>query len=104
MRLLWTFVKVVIALCLVVPIAIIALSVSLGILGALVGIAVMALRLAFFGLIAYGAFRLAAALFGWRRAPSMPTGSPIIRDLPRPDPYLEAAKRELDQELGETSR
>ena|SRR5690349_11656052 len=104
MRLLWAFVKLVIVLCLVVPIAIIALSISMGILGALVGIAIMALRLAVFGLLAYGAFRLAASLFGWRRAPSMPTGAPIIRDLPRPDPYLEAAKRELDQELGEQSR
>ncbi|HEX7937909.1 MAG TPA: hypothetical protein VF483_02890 [Gemmatimonadaceae bacterium] len=104
MRLLWAFVKLVIVLCLVVPIAIIALSISMGILGALVGLAIMALRLAVFGLLAYGAFRLVASLFGWRRAPSMPTGTPIVRDLPRPDPYLEAAKRELDQELGETSR
>ena len=104
MRLLWTFVKVVLTLCLVVPVAIIALSVSLGILGALVSIAVMVLRLAFFGLIVWGAFRLVAALFGWRRTPSVETGTPVIRNLPRPDPYLEAAKRELDQELGETSR
>jgi len=93
MRLLWTFVKVVLTLCLVVPVAIIALSVSLGILGALVSIAVMVLRLAFFGLIVW-----------WRRTPSVETGTPVIRNLPRLDPYLEAAKRELDQELGETSR
>ena len=86
------------ALALVVPVAIIALSVAMGLLGALVGLAVLTLRFAIFGLIAWGVFRLAAALLGWKRAEPAP-----VRELPRPDPYFEAAKRELDQELGEVS-
>lgn len=100
MRLLWTFVKVVLALALSGAIAIMVLPMVLGMIGALVGLAALTLRLAFVGLIAWALFRLAVALFGGRKS-----AEPMqVRDLPRPDPYYEAAKRELDQELGEVSR
>ena len=100
MRLLWTFVKVVLALALAVPIAIIVLSTALGVLGALVGLAFLALRLAVVGLVAWGLFRLGVALFGGsKRTEPMP-----IRELSRPDPYYEAAKRELDEHMGDVSR
>ena len=98
MRVLWTIVKVVLALALAIPVAIIVLSTAMGLLGALVGLAMMTLRLAIVGLVVYGLFRIGAALFGGRREPSavMP-----IRELSRPDPYYEAAKRELDEHMGE---
>ena len=99
MRFIWTFVKVVLVIALIVPVSVIALSMAMGILGAAVGLAVMILRLAIIGLLAWGAFRLATKLFGWKRAEPAP-----VMVLPRPDPYYEAAKRELDQELGETTR
>jgi hypothetical protein len=100
MRLLRTFVKVVLALVLLVPIAIIVLSTALGVLGALVGLAVLTLRFAVLGLIAWGALRVAVALIGGRKSAEPAP----VRELPRPDPYYEAAKRELDQELREVGR
>jgi hypothetical protein len=98
MRVLWTLVKVALVLALVIPVSIFVLATTLGLLGALVGIAFAVLRLAVIGLVAYGAFRLFGALF----RKSKPAGAPSeIRALPPIDPYYEAAKRELDIELGE---
>jgi hypothetical protein len=98
MRLLWTLLKVVIALVLVIPIAIIVLATVLGVFGALLGLAILALRVAVVGLICWGAFRLVGALL---RGPS-PRSQPMeIKPLPTVDPYQEAAMRELDRELGE---
>lgn len=98
MRLLWTLLKVVIALCLVIPISIIVLATVLGVFGALLGLAFLALRVAVVGLIAYGVFRLATALFRGSGTRSQPAE---VKPLPLVDPYYEAAKRELDRELGE---
>lgn len=97
MRVLWTVAKFVIAVALLVPVSIIVLSVSLGILGTLVGLAFFALRIAVFALVCYGLFRLGVALFGGR---SKRQPAPEVRALPPVDPYYEAAKRELDRELG----
>lgn len=97
MRVLWTFLKVVLAVALLGPLAIIVLATTLGVLGALVGLAFFALRLAFFGLVVWGLYRLARAMFG----DSSPRPvSPEVRSLPPVDPHYEAAMRELDQELG----
>jgi len=101
MKLLWTFLKVIVALALVVPISIIVLATALGIFGALVGLAILALRLAIVGLIAYGVFRLATALFGGSRRRSTPP-APTPRAIQPVDPHYEAAMRELDRELGHT--
>ena len=98
MRVLWTFLKVVIALALAIPLSIIVLAAVLGILGALVGLAIMTLKIAVFGLIGYGVFRLIGRLVG---GPSKPARR---AELPSPamvDPHYEAAMRELDRELGE---
>lgn len=100
MRVLWTFLKVVLALALLVPISIIVLSTALGLLGALLGLAVLTLRVAVFGLIIWGVFRLGVALFGGRR--HQPDAAKL--PLTAVDPYYEAAKRELDQEMGEVTR
>jgi ABC-type transport system involved in cytochrome c biogenesis permease subunit len=98
MRLLWTIVKVALALALVIPISIIVLVTALGILGTLLGLAILTLKVAVFGLIAWGAFRLLGALL---RGPS-PRSQPMeIKPLTTVDPYQEAAMRELDRELGE---
>jgi len=100
MRVIWTLLKVVIALALVIPISIIALATALGILGALIGVAVLSLKIAVLALIGYGAFRLVAHLLGGSqsRAPKR------TESLPPVDPHYEAAMRELDRELGGTSR
>ena len=101
MRMLWTFVKVVIALCLAIPLSIIVLATALGVLGALVGIAIVALKLAVAGLIAWGLFRLIRALLGGSK--SKPQPKPVGQ-LPQADPYYSAAMRELDRDLGEVPR
>jgi hypothetical protein len=98
MRLLWTLGKVVLALLLIVPAAMIVLATMLGLLGAVLGLTVFAIRLAFVGVIGWGAFRLFKALFG----SSSP--SPRVETLPQSPPrdrHYEAAMRELDLELGE---
>jgi hypothetical protein len=97
MRILWTLFKVVVALCIGLPLAIILLATALGILGTLFGLAVVALKVGIIALIGYGAFRLLANLLGGS-SKSKPATS---RELPPVDPYYEAARRELDRELGE---
>ena len=100
MKVLWTIVKVVLGLAILVPVSILVLSIALGALGALVGLAVAVLRLAIIGCLVYGVFKLGTMLFGGRRHLD-----PVrLKELPPPDPYYEAAKRELDQHIGDTGR
>ena len=100
MRVIWTLFKVIIALALIVPISIIALATALGILGALIGVAILSLKIGVLALIGYGAFRLVAHFFGGATK-STPRR---VETLPPVDPHYEAAMRELDRELGGTSR
>jgi len=93
MKVLWTLVKVVIALALAIPLSIIMLATALGILGALVGIAILALKLAVVAFVGWAVFRLIARLLGGPRRNE-------IKDLPPVDPHYEAAMRELDGRLG----
>lgn len=96
MRTLWTLTKIVLALAIGVPLAIVLLSMVLGVLGAVVGLAMFVLRIAIIGLLGYAAFRLVLRLI---RGPE--PRAPKVRELSEPvDPYYEAAKRELDRELG----
>jgi hypothetical protein len=103
MRVLWTLLKVVIGLVVLVPLSIIVLATALGILGALVGVAILALKLAVFGLVGWAAFRLIARLL---RGPSNDSRKSALAELPVPpvDPHYEAAMRELDRELGPAAR
>jgi hypothetical protein len=101
MKVLWTLFKIVIALALAIPISIVVLATALGILGALVGIAVLALKLVVFGLVGWGAFRLISRLVGG--APNVKHRS-TVTELPAPDPHYDAAMRELDRELGQVPR
>jgi hypothetical protein len=97
MRVLWTLLKVIIGLAIAVPVLFLALALTAGLVGTLIALAVIALKLAIVGGIGYGLFLLARAVFAPRKtAPERP------RELsaPAPDPYYEAAVRELDAELG----
>jgi hypothetical protein len=96
MRIIWTVLKVIIGLAIAIPLGIAALAISLGILGGLLALAVIALKVAFVGLIGYGLFKVAGRIFGGKRV----TKAQPIRTLPAPDPYYEAAMRELDSEMG----
>jgi hypothetical protein len=98
MRMLWTVVKVALALALVIPVSIILLATALSVFGALLGLAILTLKVAVVGVILWGLFRLARALFGGRSPRAEPG---MVRQLPAVDPYYEAAKRELDRELGQ---
>ena len=102
MKLLWTVLKVVIVLALAVPVSIFVLATSLGILGALVGLAALTLRIALVGVAIWGLWHLMRILLG---GSSRRTEAPVVRNLPPMpprDPHYEAAMRELDQELGPT--
>jgi Na+-transporting methylmalonyl-CoA/oxaloacetate decarboxylase gamma subunit len=96
MRILWTLFKVIIGLAIAIPLGIVVLVVSLGILGTLLGLAVLALKLAFLAFIGYGLFRVARSFF----APAPSPKTQAVRELTAPDRYYEAAMRELDAEMG----
>lgn len=98
---LWKVIKVVIALAVAVPLSIIALATALGVLGALVGLAILTLKLAVVGLVAWGLIRLTTSLM---RGPTPPRRRDVITQLPPRDPYYEAALRDLDRDLGEVPR
>ncbi|HZI42392.1 MAG TPA: hypothetical protein VFD67_11830 [Gemmatimonadaceae bacterium] len=97
MRVLWTLLKIAIVLVVAIPISIIVLATALGVLGALFGLAIVALKIALIGLVGWGVFRLIARVVGG------PSASKRTRpaELPPVDPHYEAAMRELDRELGE---
>ena len=96
MKLLWNFFKVVIVLALAIPISIIVLATALGILGALVGFAILALKLAVIALVGWGVFRVITHILGGPTKGEKRT----VQQLPPVDPHYEAAMRELDRELG----
>jgi hypothetical protein len=100
MRILWTVLKVIIGLAIAIPLGIVALALTLGILGTLLGLAVLALKLACVALVGYGLFRVARHIL----APAAKPTTPPVRTLPTPDPYYEAAMRELDADMGNTPR
>jgi hypothetical protein len=96
MRIFWTLFKVFVGLAIAVPIGILILALTAGLVGTLFSLAFIALRLALVGLVGYGLFRLGRHLFA--PAPRAPVVRP--RELPASDPYYDAAMRELDTELG----
>jgi hypothetical protein len=97
-RLVWNLFKSAMVLAIAIPLAIIVFATALGIFGALLGLAILALRIAIVGLIAWGVFRLGKALFGGSRSRTRADESRQLA--PVHDRYYEAAKRELDRELG----
>ena len=101
MKALWTLLKVVIGLVVAIPLSIIVLATALGVLGTLVGVAMLALKLVVFGLLGWAAFRLIGHLVC---GPSRDRRTRAIAELPAADPHYEAAMRELDRELGHAAR
>src|SRR4051812_38084012 len=95
MRVLWTLLKVILGLAIAIPLGMIAIGLAMGILGSLFGIAVLMLRLAIIGFVGYGALMLARRLF--RSEPKQSVPRP--RELSAPDPYYDAAMRELDAHM-----
>jgi len=101
MRVFWMLIKIIVGLAIAIPLGIVALALTVGLVGTLVGLAFVALKLAVVGLVGYGVYRFARMVF----APSRPT--PLVAHelpLPRTDKYYEAAMRELDSELGPSAR
>jgi hypothetical protein len=98
MRILWTLLKVISGLAIAIPLGIVALVMAVGILGGLLGLAVLALKLACVAFVGYGLFRVARYFF----APAPKPQAYPLRELPMPDPYYQAAMRELDAEMGQT--
>ena len=96
MRILWTLLKVIIGLAIAIPLGIVALALSIGILGGLLALAVVALKLVVVGFLGYGLFKVTRRLLGGSAAPA----AQPARSLPMPDPYYEAAMRDLDREMG----
>lgn len=93
MKVLWTVLKVAAALVLVIPVSLLIL----GIVGTVLGLAIMLLRLAVIGLLAYGAFKLIGRLL---RGPAAHVEPRETRQLGTPsDPYYQAAMRELDRDM-----
>jgi hypothetical protein len=95
MKVLWTLVKVALALVLLIPVSLIIL----GVFGTVLGLAIMLARLALIGLLAFGAFKLAARLL---RGPAPRVEAKEARRLAPVDPYYQAAMRELDLDLPES--
>jgi hypothetical protein len=96
MRILWKLLKVIIGLAIAIPLFIIVLVTTVGVLGTLLGLAILALKLACLAFAGYGLYRLGRFVF----APT-PTATPAgVRELPEArDLYYDAAMRELDSEL-----
>ena len=97
MGIIWKLFKVVIGLAIAIPLGIIALVATVGILGTMIGLAILALKIACLALLGVGAFRLVRYMFGSKQSP--PT-TPHVRELSAPDPYLDAAMREVNAHLG----
>ena len=88
-----------IALLTAIPLGIVGLALTIGVVGAMLGLAILALKLACVALVGYGVFRLGRAMF----ASDVPSRPAPVRELMTPDPYYVAAMRELDNEMGRTS-
>jgi hypothetical protein len=95
MRVLWTFVKVAVALVLLIPVSLL----MLGVVGTVLGLAIMLLRVALIGLLAFGAFKLVARLMRGPAPRVEPKETPRLAPV---DPYYQAAMRELDLDLPES--
>jgi hypothetical protein len=95
MKVLWTLLKVAVALVLVIPVSLL----MLGVFGTVLGLALMLLRVALLGLLAIGAFKFIARLMRGPAPRVQPKETPRLSAV---DPYYQAAMRELDLELPES--
>lgn len=96
-RLLWTLFKIVIGLAIAIPLGLFAMALVFGLIGTVVGLVAIAVRLAVFGLVGYGVYRVARFAFAPSARSRKHVETPAA--LPAADPYYAAAMRELDSEL-----
>ena len=97
MRILWTLLKVIVTLAVAIPLGLLTLALTVGVVGTLLGLAIVALKLACIAVAGYGLYRVARHVFAPAPKPTR------VRELPPVDPYYTAAMRELDSELGTRS-
>ena len=100
MRILWTLLKVIVGLAIAIPVGFLVLALAAGVLGALLGLAMVAIKISLIGLAGYAVYRLARHVL----APAPKKRAPAPRELPASDPYYDAAMRELNSELGQPTR
>jgi len=95
MRILWKLLKVIVGLAIAIPLLMLVFVTTLGVVGGVLGLAIVALKLACLALVGYGVARLVQHVFALA-----PKAKPAtVRELPPRDLYYEAAMRELDSEL-----
>jgi len=97
MRIVWTLAKILVVLAVAIPLTLVVLGTTIGILGVLIALFKLTLKFAVVALIGLGVFKLGMRLFG---SPKQPQPMPIREQLPPADPYYESAMRELDREFG----
>jgi hypothetical protein len=96
-RVLVTLFKIALGLAIAIPVGLFLMAMTLGLIGTVVGLAVVAVRLCVFGLVGYGIYRIGRFFFAPSR--KSPRNAVPATALPSPDPYYAAAMRELDAEL-----
>jgi hypothetical protein len=100
MRLLWKIIKVGIVLAIGLPLAFIVLATSMGILGAVMGLAFLVLRVAVICAVLWLVVRFAISLFTGKSESSKTVyKAEPLKPLAPVDPHYEAALRELDKEF-----
>ena len=95
MKVLWTLLKVAVALVLVIPLSLL----MLGLFGTVLGLAFLLARFALIALLAFGAFKLIARAMRGPAHRVEPKETPRLTPV---DPYYQAAMRELDVDLPES--
>ncbi len=97
MRILWTLFKITLGLAVAIPVGLFAMALVFGVIGTVVGLVGALVRLACFGLVGYGVYRIARFFFS--SAGKRQHVGPAAPELTSVDPYYAAAMRELDSEL-----
>ncbi len=100
MRILWTLFKIIVGLAIAIPVGLLALALTVGAVGTVIGLAIAALKLACVAFVGYGLYRFARFVLAPAPKPTLPP----VNELPPADPYYQAAMRELDSELGRPAR
>ena len=78
MRVLWTLIKIIVGLAIAIPLGVVALALTLGLVGTLIGVAILVLKLACVGLVGYGLYRVVRIAFGSSKTPARPRSSTPI--------------------------
>ncbi|HWH50322.1 MAG TPA: hypothetical protein VN651_02170 [Gemmatimonadaceae bacterium] len=99
MRILVTLFKIALGLAIAIPVGLFVMALTFGLIGTVVGLVAMAVRLAVFGLVGYGIYRVGRFFFAPRAGSPHARAAAPTPELASVDPYYAAAMRELDSEL-----